>query len=48
MDVPIVETCEGKVQGFVGKNFDGEPFYSFLGIPYAKAPVADLRFKVND
>lgn len=46
MDQPIVETYNGKVQGFVSKHFNGDKFYSFLGIPYAKPPVGNLRFKV--
>ncbi|CAH1110127.1 unnamed protein product [Psylliodes chrysocephalus] len=42
---PIVDTVEGKLRGCVRKNLDGEDFYSFLGVRYAKAPIGDLRFK---
>lgn len=44
---PIVETCDGKVEGTVMKTYDGETVYSFLGIPYGKPPIGDQRFKVS-
>ncbi|CAH0550118.1 unnamed protein product [Brassicogethes aeneus] len=41
----IVPTAQGKLKGKVfGKVYE-KPFLGFLGIPYAKAPVGDLRFK---
>lgn len=43
----IVETDNGPVRGV--RNFtllNGMPFYSFRGIPYAKSPTGELRFKV--
>lgn len=44
----IVETKNGQVRGIrkttLLKNI---PFYSFKGIPYAKPPIGELRFKVN-
>lgn len=43
----IVVTQQGKLRGNTGKNYYGGVFYQFLGIPYAKAPVGDLRFKVK-
>ncbi|XP_058799349.1 uncharacterized protein LOC131668894 [Phymastichus coffea] len=41
---PIVSTLSGKVQGARQKGFEGNEFCSFKGIPYAKPPVAELRF----
>lgn len=43
----IVEISDGKVRGTVQKNLDGEDIYGFFGIPYAKPPIGDLRFKVR-
>ncbi|XP_044265017.1 juvenile hormone esterase-like isoform X1 [Tribolium madens] len=45
MTAPIVTVEEGQVKGKVAENYQGGKFYSFLGIPYAKPPVGDLRFK---
>lgn len=45
----IVETDNGPIRGV--RNFtllNGMPFYSFRGIPYAKSPTGELRFKVNN
>lgn len=42
---PVVRVEEGELKGKV--ETDGEKtFYSFMGIPYAKPPLGDLRFKV--
>jgi hypothetical protein len=38
----IVETSSGAVAGHVATNYPGVSEY--LGIPYAQAPVGDLRF----
>jgi len=39
---------QGVLKGFQNKTLlSNKPYVSFLGIPYAKAPVNDLRFKVN-
>lgn len=43
----IVETNYGKVKGIMGKTFFKEkPFYAFKGIPFAKPPIGERRFKV--
>ncbi|KAK5645312.1 hypothetical protein RI129_006612 [Pyrocoelia pectoralis] len=41
----IVNVKQGKLKGKVCIDFDGRPFYSFQGIPYALPPVGNLRFK---
>ena len=44
----IVEVSQGKLQGKESKSIlNGNTYYSFLGIPYAKPPIGDLRFKVS-
>lgn len=44
---PVVETALGKVRGKLVTSHLGDDYYSFQGIPYAKAPVGNLRFKVS-
>lgn len=44
----IVHTQYGTVRGRENVTlFDGRVYYSFRGIPYAKPPVNELRFKVS-
>lgn len=43
----IVQTTKGPVKGVVKTSIVGENYYRFRGIPYAKPPVGDLRFKVS-
>lgn len=47
METPILEISDGKIRGMVMNNYDNEKIYGFLGIPFAKAPVGNLRFKVS-
>ncbi|CAH2233123.1 jg13987 [Pararge aegeria aegeria] len=42
---PIVTTKEGTIRGVVDELVDGSTYYRFRGIPYASAPVGNLRFK---
>lgn len=44
---PVVEITKGKIKGQILKSRNGRDFFSFTGIPYAKPPLNDLRFKVN-
>ncbi|KAG8180118.1 hypothetical protein JTE90_012133 [Oedothorax gibbosus] len=47
-DEEIVEVStwqKGTIRGRVRRSEDGTPVNVFLGIPYAHAPVGDLRFK---
>lgn len=47
-DVFTVETKTGRVRGKLNETlFDKKYYYSFRGIPYGKAPIGDLRFKVR-
>lgn len=40
----LVETPSGRVEGKIDR-YDGIAVQSFLGIPYAKPPIDDLRFR---
>ncbi|KAH1004301.1 hypothetical protein HUJ04_004079 [Dendroctonus ponderosae] len=43
--VAIVKVLQGALEGTQGKDYDGNDVYKFLGIPYAKPPVGELRFR---
>lgn len=44
----IIDTKNGQVRGIRQTTLlNNIPFYSFKGIPFAKPPVGDLRFKVE-
>jgi carboxylesterase type B len=47
MTAPIVTIQDGQVKGKTAENYLGGAYYSFLGIPYGKPPVGELRFKVR-
>lgn len=40
-----VTISQGRLGGTVKQSRNGHPFHAFLGIPYAKPPVSDLRLK---
>lgn len=40
-------TKYGAIKGTHLKSRDGRPYYSYTGIPYAKPPIGELRFKVR-
>ncbi|XP_002070356.3 esterase B1 isoform X2 [Drosophila willistoni] len=44
-DKVIADTIYGKVKGVKWQSIYGNNYYSFEGIPFAKPPVGDLRFK---
>ena len=46
-DTLLAETRSGKVLGSVSTSVGGLEFCSFKGIPFAKAPLGPLRFKVS-
>ena len=43
----FITILQGILKGSKEKTAFGEVYYSFQGIPYGKAPVGDLRFKVS-
>ncbi|XP_058803727.1 esterase FE4-like isoform X2 [Phymastichus coffea] len=45
MEDLIVETRNGQVRGTIKKSVEGYSYCAFLGIPYAKPPIDNLRFK---
>lgn len=44
---PFVITKGGGVQGYFMKVVGGRDVYAFEGIPYAEAPIGNLRFRVS-
>ncbi|KAK9875471.1 hypothetical protein WA026_007863 [Henosepilachna vigintioctopunctata] len=44
---PVIECKLGRLRGKISESCLGGQYYSFQGIPYAKAPVGNLRFKVS-
>jgi hypothetical protein len=45
---PLVTIPElGQVRGSKMVSSSGRNFYAFRGIPYAKPPIGDLRFRVS-
>lgn len=46
--VPEVEVKTGRLRGRVGFTPKGTRYHAFLGIPYAKPPVGDRRFKAPE
>lgn len=47
MENPIVEVRQGKLRGINEKNINGINYVAFRGVPYAKPPIGNLRFKVT-
>jgi len=43
----MIELNQGKLTGRNMRTRNGREFKAFQGIPYAKSPTGDLRFKVN-
>ena len=42
---PIVETINGPVEGSTMQTLGGKTVFAFRGVPYARPPLAELRFK---
>lgn len=47
MEKPVVKVIQGALRGSVKSDLDSGKFLSFQGIPYAKPPLGQLRFKVS-
>lgn len=47
MTEPVVQIQQGKLKGRIAQDYKGNNYYSFQGIPYAKPPIGELRFKVS-
>jgi len=48
MDCPVVTTTVGKVRGRLlnkAKTNEAKQVYAYLGIPFGKPPVGELRFE---
>lgn len=43
----IVDTDLGRIRGVKKVSALETPFNAFLGVPYAKPPIGELRFKVS-
>ena len=44
----VVQTTDGLVRGKIATTIiENREFYEFKGIPFAKPPVGNLRFKVS-
>lgn len=44
----IIEVKQGQLEGITKESIlTGREYYSFLGIPYAKPPIGELRFQVS-
>ncbi|CAG7817731.1 unnamed protein product, partial [Allacma fusca] len=42
---PTINISTGNIRGSIAKSRTGLEYYEFLGIPYAKPPVGQLRFE---
>lgn len=42
-----ISTPQGEISGIIKKTSSGREIQSFLGIPFAKPPIGELRFKVS-
>ncbi|XP_046564552.1 cholinesterase 1-like [Haliotis rubra] len=45
MDAPEINSTWGYIQGVERTSREGQPYFGYYGIPYAKPPVGDLRFR---
>lgn len=43
----VLQIYQGQIKGSILISRNKRNFYAFQGIPYAKPPINDLRFKVS-
>ena len=43
----VVKTSLGSVKGYTDQTIHGRRLNGFKGLPYAKPPIGELRFKVT-
>lgn len=43
----VVKLNEGQIRGRTAQSSNLKTYYAFEGIPYAAAPIGQLRFKVK-
>ncbi|XP_026684754.1 esterase SG1-like [Diaphorina citri] len=49
MSTKVISTSYGKLKGSLKTSkYDATKYFSFQGIPYAKPPVGNLRFKAPE
>lgn len=44
---PVITIDQGQLRGKFVDSGGNSTYYSFQGIPYAKPPLGELRFKVS-
>ncbi|KAG7161814.1 Venom carboxylesterase-6-like 1 [Homarus americanus] len=44
-EVPVITTLLGRISGVKEESRNGKTFHAYYGIPFAKPPVGELRFK---
>ncbi|KAL3287464.1 hypothetical protein HHI36_001935 [Cryptolaemus montrouzieri] len=42
---PTAKVIQGSIEGYLAVSYKGKKFSAFEGIPYAKPPIGELRFK---
>nr|QCC89027.1 carboxylesterase 12 [Meteorus pulchricornis] len=48
MSDPIVRVHQGQLRGVNETNINGQSYVAFRGVPYAKPPIGELRFKDSE
>jgi len=44
---PRIKVWGGTIEGVVKRSEKGRRYFAYMGIPYARAPLKDRRFKVK-
>lgn len=46
-DAVVINTKQGSLRGLVFQSRNGAEYHAFMGIPFAKPPIGELRLEVN-